>query len=222
MFKNIYVYRFEFLLSSQGTVLFGSLLVPKDLFETTLSPILFLANQLAGIILMSRKKKSIVVLTIKLAIIGVSASTAIFEVKKDKLFTFLNVIVSFLFYVLVTFEIIKQVWESKEVNKNVIFGLISGYISLGLVGFFVCLSIEIASPGSFEGLKATINEPRYFVERLMYYSYITLMTIGYGEIIPVTSLAQKAAILIGMLGQFYLVILTAVVVGKYVNKVNAN
>ncbi|WP_101449582.1 ion channel [Aquimarina sp. MAR_2010_214] len=54
----------------------------------------------------------------------------------------------------------------------------------------------------------------------MYYSYITLMTIGYGEIIPVTSLSQKAAILVGMMGQFYLVILTAIVVGKYINQLH--
>jgi hypothetical protein len=42
------------------------------------------------------------------------------------------------------------------------------------------------------------------------------MTIGYGDIVPVKPLAQKAAVLIGLLGQFYLVILTAVVVGKYI------
>ena len=44
------------------------------------------------------------------------------------------------------------------------------------------------------------------------------MTIGYGDIIPDTSLAQKASILIGMVGQFYLMIITAIVVGKYINQ----
>ena len=34
------------------------------------------------------------------------------------------------------------------------------------------------------------------------------MTIGYGEIIPVTPIAQKSAILIGLLGQIYVVIVT--------------
>jgi hypothetical protein len=41
------------------------------------------------------------------------------------------------------------------------------------------------------------------------------LTIGYGEIVPATPVAQKAAILTGLMGQFYLVIVTAIVVGKY-------
>ena len=56
------------------------------------------------------------------------------------------------------------------------------------------------------------------VEQLMYFSYITLMTIGYGDILPVTPIAHKAAMFIGLIGQFYLVILTAIVVGKFINQ----
>jgi voltage-gated potassium channel len=41
------------------------------------------------------------------------------------------------------------------------------------------------------------------------------MTIGYGDISPLTPIAKKAAVLIGLWGQFYLVIITALVVGKY-------
>ncbi|WP_296314158.1 ion channel [Winogradskyella sp. UBA3174] len=47
---------------------------------------------------------------------------------------------------------------------------------------------------------------------------MTLMTIGYGDILPVTPIAQKASIFIGLIGQFYLVILTAIVVSKYINQ----
>ncbi|NAS32027.1 hypothetical protein GTQ40_13660 [Flavobacteriaceae bacterium R38] len=54
------------------------------------------------------------------------------------------------------------------------------------------------------------------MDSLIYYSYITLLTIGYGEIVPVTPVAQKAAILVGLIGQFYIVIITAVVVEKYI------
>ena len=100
-------------------------------------------------------------------------------------------------------------------GKNVILGLISGYISLGLLSFFICLSIEIIYPNSFSGL-TQVNQD--MSDSLMYYSYITLMSIGYGDILPITPIAQKAAIFIGLIGQFYLVILTAIVVGKYINQ----
>ncbi|MFP2997548.1 ion channel [Spongiivirga sp. MCCC 1A20706] len=126
----------------------------------------------------------------------------------------------FVFHVAVAFAIIKQVWESAFVDKNIIFGLISGYISLGLIGFFIGLSIEMAYPGSFSGLYINGMGPEVLTERMLYYSYITLLTIGYGDILPVTLLAQKAAILIGLMGQFYLVIITAVVLEKYIRHRN--
>jgi voltage-gated potassium channel len=48
------------------------------------------------------------------------------------------------------------------------------------------------------------------------------MTIGYGDISPITPIAQKATIFIGLIGQFYLVVLTAIVVGKYINQKSTN
>lgn len=128
----------------------------------------------------------------------------------------------FLFYIMLTTELISQVWSATKVGKNVIYGLISGYISLGLIGFFICLSIELYYPGAFQGLTYTTGNSDALSENLIYYSYITLMTIGYGEIVPSIPLAKKAAIFIGLLGQFYLVILTAVIVGKYINQKNNN
>ena len=122
--------------------------------------------------------------------------------------------VLFIFHLIVAFEIIKQIWQAKKVNRNVIYGLISGYISLGLIGFFICLSVELVRPGSFQGLLNFGD----ITSGLMYYSYITMLTIGFGDIVPITLVAQKATILIGLMGQFYLVIISAVVIGKYITK----
>ena len=127
----------------------------------------------------------------------------------------------FLFYVVVTYQIIKQVWLSAQINKNVIIGLICGYVSLGLIGFFICLSIEISAPGSFHLVPSNVQHiSDSTIDDLMYFSYMTLLTIGYGDIYPVTNLAKKSSILIGLLGQFYLVIITAIVVGKYLNQLS--
>ncbi len=220
MLKKLFPYRFELFLFSQIAILFGSLIVPGDFFETVISPILFLTNLFAGIVLISKKKRLMLFCSLLLIVSGIVFGADLLGSQNSSVLDFLDMGTYFLFYIIVTFEIIEQIWKTKVVNKNVIFGLISGYIALGLISFFICLSIEMAYPSSFEGLKATIGQPQLFTERLMYYAYITLMTIGYGEIVPVTSLAQKAAILIGMMGQFYLVILTAIVVGKYISRTN--
>ncbi len=214
MLKKLYPYRFEIFLFSQIAILFGSLVVPSILFESILSPILFLVNLIAGIILISERKKLMWFLVILLLISTFSFGSNLFENRNERLFNFIKMVSYFLFYVIVTFEIIMQVWKAKVVNKNVIFGLISGYIALGLLGFFICISIEMAHPNSFQGILASTSLP----DGLMYYSYITLLTIGYGDILPVTPLAQKAAILIGLVGQIYLVVITAIVVGKYISQ----
>ena len=124
--------------------------------------------------------------------------------------------VYFLFHIILTWNIIKQIWNSKKVNRRVIMGLMSGYISLGFLGFFLFMSIEIWMPGSFTGPLMAASEFEVRADGIMYYAYITLMTIGYGEIVPVTPVAQKAAILVGLVGQFYMVIITAVVIEKYI------
>ena len=100
------------------------------------------------------------------------------------------------------------------------FGLVSGYISIGLLGFFLCLTIEMASPNSFLFTQLDVYTVASQKELLMYFSYITLLSIGYGEIVPITSLAQKATVLIGLIGQIYLVVITSIVIGKYLNQLS--
>ena len=76
----------------------------------------------------------------------------------------------------------------------------------------------MAYPGSFQGLFIEGNSSNTLTERLLYFSYSTLLTIGFGDIVPITSIAQKASILISLMGQFYMVIITATIVGKYINQ----
>lgn len=218
MFKLLYKNRFELLFATQIAILFGSLLFPTAWFENYISPILFILNLLAAIVMFSRSKLKMGLMIVLLITALLSFGIDISELKNKESFSFLHLGTFFLFYLLLTVELIKQVWSAKKVGKNVILGLISGYISLGLIGFFICMTIEMASPGSFEGLAAVAGQTDSFADELLYYSYITLMTIGYGEIVPISTIARKAAILIGLIGQIYLVVLTAIVVGKYISQ----
>lgn len=218
MFKKLYQNRFELFLSSQVAILFGSLIVPTAIFDSVLEPILFLVNLLSGVLLICRKPKLMWFCLSMLVLSSVLFAISTVLGKESVALGFTRMTGYFLFYLVVTFEIVQQVWNAKEVNKNVIFGLMSGYVSLGLIGFFICLSIELSAPGSFQGSLLGASRPaELLAEELMYFSFITLMTIGYGDILPMTVLAQKATMFIGMVGQFYLVIITAVVVEKYIS-----
>ncbi len=218
MLSKLHIYRFELFLISQIAILFGSLIIPSDSFEIV-SPVLFYINIIAGSLFLGTQEKTQVwvIFFVLIIIGGVFALSELNTINTD-IFNFLRIIVLFIFHLLVTYKIIKQVWQAKFVNKKVIFGVISGFISLGFIGFFIFISIEVIYPESFTGLIILNNSANTLTERLMYFSYITLLTIGYGEILPVTLLAQKATILIGLIGQFYLVIITAIIVGKFINQ----
>jgi hypothetical protein len=123
----------------------------------------------------------------------------------------------FLFYTTVTYSIVQQVWKAKKVSQNVIIGLISGYISIGFIAFFLFSSLEIYTTNSFIGsLFAEGFNLAEKLDALLYFSYVTILTIGYGDIVPATPLAQKAVVMVGLAGQFYTLIVTAVVVEKYI------
>ncbi len=111
--------------------------------------------------------------------------------------------------------LIDEMLRTFEENYRVVLGVLSGYISIGMVSFFLFILIEHVHPGSFKGLPIENVETHSQEEALMYAAFITLMTIGYGDIVPLTPIARKAAIIVGLAGQFYMVVLTAIIVGKF-------
>ena len=216
MLNQLYKYRFETFLTSQLFILFGSLFFPQDFYEHTLLPILYLTSIAAGILMISKWKK-LIWLFVGLFVITalIFSSDAILKFQNTKTLL-IRLSIYFIFYFFVTWNIIQQVWRAKKVTKNVIIGLISGYVSLGFLAFFLFMSIELITPNSFQIGLINSNEIQAKPDNILYYAYITLLTIGYGEIIPTTAIAQKAAILVGLIGQFYMVIITAVVIEKYI------
>ena len=213
---DLYPHRFTIFLISLLFILFGTLLVPLDLFDTYVIPIFFIVNILAGILLISKKKKLHGFFIALFVIIIVVVLFSSYLVTEEKVYRYIEFAILFSFYCFVTFEIIAQVWQSTKVNREVVLGLMCGYICIGLVGFFICMAVELLEPGSFSGLPAIDLNPESNRDGLIYYSFITLLTIGYGDINPVSDLARNASVLIGLLGQFYLVIVTAVVIEKYI------
>ncbi|MFT6415385.1 MAG: hypothetical protein ACJARZ_000721 [Dokdonia sp.] len=219
MFNNKKIfkkYKFESFLITLVFILFGSLIFNESFFLTYLFPIGLLLNIATGIYLISNKKLKLFITTLFLFVAILSGFT--FLEKESDTLNLLRFAFYFIFYIVLTFEIIHQIWHITEISRNLFIGVISGYLSLGLVGFFIFLAVEIVTPGTFQSeLFVDLISVEEKFDSLLYYSFITLMTIGYGEIIPVTSIGQKATMLLGLLGQFYVVIITAVVVGKYLS-----
>ncbi|WP_299365680.1 ion channel [Winogradskyella sp.] len=216
MIDKLYTYRFEIFLITQIVILFGSLFFPPEFYEYILLPLFYMISIAAGILMISKNKKLtwlfIVLFVISTFVFGFDMISRTQNTEN----ILIRLSIYFIFYITVAWNIIKQIWQAKRVTKNVIMGLMSGYISLGFLAFFLFMSIELTNPGAFSGTLVETNDIVLKSEGILYYAYITLLTIGYGEIVPTIPIAQKAAVLVGLLGQFYLVIITAVVVEKYI------
>jgi len=100
------------------------------------------------------------------------------------------------------------VLHSQTVTLNLIRGAVNVYLMFGIGFAFIYGLIEYLQPGSFTGLEelAVIHDRiMYF----LYFSYITLSTLGYGDISPLTPYGMTAAYTEAIFGQLYLAILVA-------------
>lgn len=222
MLREFYKHRFGFFLVVQLAILFGSLLFPLDFFENTILPLLFLFSIASGILMISKRKKlmwSVVILfVVAVSVFG----TNLLSKNPPTGNTLLQLTIHFVFYIIITLNMVEQVIHAPRVTKKVIMGLMSGYISMGFLAFFLFMIIELTHPGAFQGVLIENGSCGLRADAIMYYAYITLLTIGYGEIVPAIPIAQKAAILVGLTGQFYIVIITAVVIEKYIKHSSKN
>lgn len=113
--------------------------------------------------------------------------------------------------------ILSYVLGSGKVTWDKIYGAICAYLLLGYAWTFAYSVIEETEPGSFTSLSSPV--PHDLVSRVMqlrYFSFVTLATVGYGDIVPHSQLARTTALLEAMLGQFYLVALVGRLVGLHI------
>lgn len=113
-------------------------------------------------------------------------------------------------YLVIFVNIFKEFRNRKEVDLDFIFGAISAYLILGLIGSFLSVVIDIYYPGSFSFNHSVVDFQDY-----IYFNFVTLTTLGYGDVIPVTAQGQMHAIAVALIGQLYLTITIALIVGRY-------
>ncbi|MGA9753942.1 MAG: ion channel [Desulfobaccales bacterium] len=113
----------------------------------------------------------------------------------------------------ITLYIFLSTYKAKEVNRGVIHGAIVVYLLIGFSWSFIYALIECLHPGSF----SHISDSSLFGHRpFVYFSFVTLTTLGLGDIGPTTPIARSLVILEAIIGQLYLIINVSWLVGLYV------
>lgn len=101
--------------------------------------------------------------------------------------------------------------QSRKINEDILAGSICIYLLFGLVFGFIYNVLNIFEGVAFEDYS---SEPLFFSD-FVYLSMVTLTTVGYGDIVPISPIARSLSTFQALLGQFYLAILVARFVGIY-------
>ena len=201
--------KYEILLVSFLILIFGSVFFHSD-FDSM--PILIFQNVIASIIIFYGKKKwrlllfalFVVLMVLELVNLftGFSSSRILFSIAYVIYFIFLSV------------EVYRQVLTARDVDFGMVSAVLTGFIILGLIGGTLFSIIEFYRPNSFNN----ISEGAGAISDLIYFSLITIISIGYGDITPATEIARKAAMFFGLMGYFYGVVVIGIIMGKYLAK----
>jgi voltage-gated potassium channel len=119
--------------------------------------------------------------------------------------------------VAITFTL-NQVVVGTDINANRLVGAVCVYLLLGVIWAIVYTLIELVLPGSFNGF-SPMDDFGWDSEWL-YFSFVTMTTLGYGDILPISGTARGLAYMQAIVGQFYIAVLVAGLVGAYVSRRN--
>jgi hypothetical protein len=116
---------------------------------------------------------------------------------------------SVFFYIFIITRTVSYLFRVKEVTFDLITGAVCGYFIMGMMWTNIYSALEYIMPGSFAlPTEATGAKMHFF-----YYSFVTLTTLGYGDITPLSSAARSLAVLESVAGQIYLAVIIARLVG---------
>jgi hypothetical protein len=109
----------------------------------------------------------------------------------------------------VIIRIFGRVAKAPIINIRVVVNAITVYLMLGLFFAYVFMSLAAASGESF-----FVQGPGQPTSVFLYFSYITLATVGYGDFTPAHTIGRFAAVAEGLMGQLYLVTVLALIVSN--------
>jgi len=131
-----------------------------------------------------------------------------FQIFKIPSLLLIHHICAALFFATATVIIVRHLINQKVVTVDLIWGAVCGYFFIGFMWSAIFSLLETFHPGSFKlGSQVVPN-----IDSFIYFSFVTLATLGYGDIVPLTEKAQSLAIIETVMGQMYLAVNIAALV----------
>ena len=123
------------------------------------------------------------------------------------------------FFVSTAYKTAKQVLFTGEIDGNKILGAICLYLLMGLIWAVLYTLLQLDFPGSFHAMQHNSQWFMLFPD-FVYFSFVTMTTLGFGDISPTLPVARFLVYLEAIVGQFYLAILVASLVGSRMSTIS--
>jgi hypothetical protein len=118
------------------------------------------------------------------------------------------------FFVTTSVRLVQLLAQVPRVNLQVLAGAAGGYVHLGLTGGMVATALEVVVPGSFS--LGAVSSHEALSDRLMYYSFVTVGGLGYGDVLPGNPLGERFAILLSLSSTLYVSLLVGLLLGRFI------
>ncbi len=105
--------------------------------------------------------------------------------------------------------VLSQVFREGPITSPRLQGAVAAYLLVALVFAAIYAWIDLRSTGAFSGALAQPSSIANPVDRFTYYSFVTLTTLGYGDVVPVNPFARSMATLEAFIGQIFPAIMLA-------------
>jgi voltage-gated potassium channel Kch len=193
-------------------------LLPPFLGGSTLALHLFVILSLAFVLVTTIAFKRPFRILAPLAFVELFATAQLMITETPDAIVFFY-ISSAIFFAALVVSFVIQLFSETNVNGKLLLASVNIYFALGIVFAMIFGLIDQIAPGSFSVTASVPDGPNS--TDFMYFSLVTLSTLGYGDILPLSDQARTLAAVEALAGQVYLTIAVARLVGLHVSRSHA-
>ena len=204
---KLYSYRFELLMASLLCVFVLNIFFPDNIYGGMAQAVYLPFQLLAATVLFESTRHLLRLVLLFAVLLVICRALDLFFIKNIQNELLLLYIC---FFGSVMLEVFRQIYRAHLITTKIVYAAVCGLLLIGYCGFYIFLTIEFHEPGSFNGLGQGVQA----MNDLFYFSYVTILTVGYGDITPHTWIAKNATVLVAFTAYIYSLVVIATIVGE--------
>lgn len=182
----------------------------------------FALLMITGVSLLINQKKLLIFMSILAVLILLGILLAGYT--ENKVILQLTMFIELTFFLFIFISLLTFIYSEEKITLNKLYAAVTSYLVLGIIFALIYAIIFVNFPSSFQytvssNLVFTKNfpHPAFFSEAL-YFSFVTLSTLGYGDWAPMFGPIKMIASLEAIMGQLFIAILIARLVGIQISQ----